>query len=777
MIKCHIELEHYELAIKKCDQLINKNHKLSFKILIKKLGCLLKLNQLEESQKLAEMLFLKNPNSTYLIILTALLFSKLEKYDQSKATYYIVLTKSKSSKIKLSCTLMLLKQLIEENDFYTFNDFFELFKGNIYYDKEVYNNVLFQAYKIFSDSLKNIFGNKIEKATELLEKLCLMLNGVDNFLENRIFSFLAYCHLISKNIEKAIHCYKYKEKKFQLLPSEKYNLNMSLVIFNSEFNSFDQALKCLEGIQDILPGRIDSGIFRQLLKIQKIKIKIPELIEINRFNNIKDKKEREDLEGLNVEFFETLQSLEEIVINNNKNSKLIFLIALTKIIIGLFNEALENLNSILDQDEDIEWKIYFWRGVIYLEIRDFISAQKSFSDSFRTSPENADIKKNIIKFKAFSSLRMGEYERAKLLLEDFLERNNNDSYFIELLGDIEFLEMNYNYSAKYYKSILNQSNSKERLFFKLLLLKLFQKNLKGVIKTSEKLFNNFGKSNYHFDFLVLSSLGFAKKKNFKKAIQTLKKLKKIDLKEREVPIFSNQYYYCYMGVFYFFDKKYDQAKKYFEKAILKFKTMKENYLNSTEKKIGDNEENDLIIINLDENIKENKYNSSLCDFAKGDYKKFQKSFKNFGDTNIKKKVFNLIKNNLSKSDNIISIEIKYKKKKNQIQDLFEHEIFNINGGQVLPILNFDWPEPEFNLENIDYSLFLIEELNVKKFGFESIFPWITLSGKKNILICKRKDKHEEVNTFKYSEFAFEFYQKNVSKIPTKAFKRLKKVFN
>lgn len=57
------------------------------------------------------------------------------------------------------------------------------------------------------------------------------LNNVDEFLEEKILSFLAYSYVTVQNFDKAIELYNYKHKKMLLTIVEKYNLNMSLAIF------------------------------------------------------------------------------------------------------------------------------------------------------------------------------------------------------------------------------------------------------------------------------------------------------------------------------------------------------------------------------------------------------------------------------------------------------------------------------------------------------------------------------------------------------------------
>lgn len=44
--------------------------------------------------------------------------------------------------------------MIEDNDFYSFNSFFDQFNCERYYDKNIENNKLYLNYKNFSEGLK-----------------------------------------------------------------------------------------------------------------------------------------------------------------------------------------------------------------------------------------------------------------------------------------------------------------------------------------------------------------------------------------------------------------------------------------------------------------------------------------------------------------------------------------------------------------------------------------------------------------------------------------------
>lgn len=91
------------------------------------------------------------------------------------------------------------------------------------------------------------------------------LNNVDEFLEEKILSFLAYSYVTIQSFDKAIELYNYKHKKMLLTAIEKYNLNMSLTIFCFRQKKLKEVQSALENVSNILPGRIDTEIYQILL--------------------------------------------------------------------------------------------------------------------------------------------------------------------------------------------------------------------------------------------------------------------------------------------------------------------------------------------------------------------------------------------------------------------------------------------------------------------------------------------------------------------------------
>lgn len=129
------------------------------------------------------------------MILQAFIFQLQQKRDSSKACYYKALRMAKNSNIKLSCILMLLKMLIEDNDLYGFVYFFDQFQQSSFYDSSITTNVLFSNYKKFSRAIKFLLSQQDHEAIMLLHELFAQLNDVDSFLEEKILTFLAYGHL------------------------------------------------------------------------------------------------------------------------------------------------------------------------------------------------------------------------------------------------------------------------------------------------------------------------------------------------------------------------------------------------------------------------------------------------------------------------------------------------------------------------------------------------------------------------------------------------------
>lgn len=91
------------------------------------------------------------------------------------------------------------------------------------------------------------------------------LNNVDEFLEEKILSFLAYSYVTIQSFDKAIELYNYKHKKMLLTAIEKYNLNMSLTIFCFRQKKLKEVQSALGNVSNILPGRIDTEIYQILL--------------------------------------------------------------------------------------------------------------------------------------------------------------------------------------------------------------------------------------------------------------------------------------------------------------------------------------------------------------------------------------------------------------------------------------------------------------------------------------------------------------------------------
>lgn len=74
-----------------------------------------------------------------------------------------------------------------------------------------------------------------------------------------------------------------------------------------------------------------------------------------------------------------------------------------------------------------------------------------------------------------------------------------------------------------------------------------------------------------------------------------------------------------------------------------------------------------------------------------------------------------------------------------MSEIFVYDGVSIDKTVILPILNFHWPEPNFILENLSFDDICLWEIDLEKFMFEPIFPWVKKNSD-NILIVNEAEQ-------------------------------------
>lgn len=317
--------------------------------------------------------------------------------------------------------------------------------------------------------------------------------------------------------------------------------------------------------------------------------------------------------------YEALENLEKVLAENNSCSNLSFYIGYLKLAIGLENEAVENFNTAIDKSDDNNALHYIWKGIALCMCQNYDQALNEFRTALSIDPE--DYQAALYKGRCY--LYRKDIEKAFYAFKDFMNGGQEEREIKYWLGNFFFANgLNSHANQSYIESITIKQT--EECVRELTRCYIVEKNLIKALDWLKVLCEEYANPSYQYDFKILNALKNTSSGDFKEGFEQLSKLKDFPTKGM---IFSRSDLVFYQGFALFYSHKYDQARKYFQRALdLKLAEKPDNQELEQESLRqllfgeDENEEEEIVIGQTFTKI-ETIYNIGICYLLENNYEK------------------------------------------------------------------------------------------------------------------------------------------------------------
>lgn len=494
-----------------------------------------------------------------------------------------------------------------------------------------------------------------------------------------------------------------------------FNQHILKLLIEFDKKDFSQLLENVNN--HILKQNQNSGIlYTYLIKMKENTHICSKATIFNRSEHIES---NQDVDNFNLEVFKIVQILEEQKGSLENNLDFLFFLSLLKIIIGFYNEALQNIDEYIESQQNENWKQYFWRGIVLFQLGDFDQAQKSFILSQTLSNKNdSKVSLQIVVSRVITLCYMKEFSRAKGILEQFSEFLENEDQIFEVFGDVFFMESNFKAAQEFYQKCAIEDHFSEEIFQKMLICSLRNLDLKKaksmIKKWSEK------NSRLKFDKYIIKGLlaltennQFSAKKYFLKAEERVNEWSNIssffnfvDLKIYKIGV-------------KFLEKNFESALEDLFDVIRELNDKKQELIL---KKMGsntlENHQNEgmgVDIERLEFCIEEMNFNKAICCLMTGKNKDFWELIYVI-DPDFYQKLKKLENNELENSVACEPLKLNYFGRSTKIEKFSKYYETSLFGKQIQLFFSISLPEKDVLKPIIRFEHFLENEFHPKKFA-------------------------------------------------------------
>ena len=559
LANCVHLMGRHKSALKMYEKIAKKHPEYASTILIRKIECLISMKDYQEAISLIQHSTEFKNADPKLIALSGKLYGLLGDVDASKHFYATLIKGDYQDKIKLQAFFDQAELLLSKHLFRGFVNLVEDFEALSIAPKGLSQVTQYNRLKEIKAALLLLKNNSINNAKEILTKILKAITDRNNTFKP-LGEIVAYINTLSKNFDEAEAIYAGISQYHTLSQKSKVNRKLNNIIRSLQARDYVHAFNSLDDADlDVKK----SSTIRLLVEIRNIiqeKDKIDKIMEKHR--GVTHNIDRESIDDITINFFSSLQAVEDLYKETQIPEALIVMI-IFQIILGLHNEAISKLNELKSYYSD-DHILPTLKGLVYYLDEDYKKAMAEFSmaDKIVQSQGIADF--DLLKLSAYNMLKCDHYLTAKTLVEAKYYLFRNDASYRELLGDYETSDKNYKEAENNYAVAFQLNPHDFNLATKILNVYFQQGELLGVKKVFKSLNEKSSNEFYKKDLLVTDAFLSLRQGEHTQSLEIISRAMLVA--QRSDCLFTEDMLFNLLGIIQFFNNNFEDSYKSFCKA-------------------------------------------------------------------------------------------------------------------------------------------------------------------------------------------------------------------